>query len=121
MVAAGNTRVTSFVAAGDKTKSGHADGDQKKAKFRAPEGLCYASGVLWVADTANHVLRAAAPATSSRPHAQSAWSQMEFDTRSKRADVAAGNYVRVEVISKRSHRNNSHIENRNRKCNPHTG
>jgi DNA-binding beta-propeller fold protein YncE len=38
-------------------KTGHEDGDPRAAAFSRPQGLCYADGVIWVADTENHLLR----------------------------------------------------------------
>ncbi|CAI2719007.1 thioredoxin-like domain-containing protein [Nitrospina watsonii] len=36
---------------------GHADGGFADAAFYRPQGLCFRDGVLWVADTENHLLR----------------------------------------------------------------
>lgn len=37
---------------------GYADGATQTARFREPMGLCWRDGVLYVADTGNHVIRA---------------------------------------------------------------
>ncbi|HZV01495.1 MAG TPA: thioredoxin-like domain-containing protein, partial [Planctomycetota bacterium] len=42
---------------GRKGEAGAADGDFDAARFRQPQGLAYADGVLYVADTENHLLR----------------------------------------------------------------
>jgi thiol-disulfide isomerase/thioredoxin len=38
-------------------ESGHADGNFNSAQFHLPQGLCFHDGIIWVADTANHLLR----------------------------------------------------------------
>jgi thiol-disulfide isomerase/thioredoxin/DNA-binding beta-propeller fold protein YncE len=36
---------------------GHKDGDLDSAEFFRPQGLCYHDGIIWVADTENHLIR----------------------------------------------------------------
>ncbi|NIQ01978.1 MAG: hypothetical protein GWM98_17550, partial [Nitrospinaceae bacterium] len=38
-------------------KAGHQDGALEDATFFRPQGLCYRDGVIWVADTENHLIR----------------------------------------------------------------
>ncbi len=36
---------------------GHRDGPLEEAQFYRPQGLCYQDGLIWVADTENHLIR----------------------------------------------------------------
>jgi len=42
----------------DYKAGGYADGPAARARFSFPRGLCYAEGVLFIADTGNHMVRA---------------------------------------------------------------
>jgi len=42
----------------DYRPGGYTDGPARSAMFNFPRGLCYADGVLFIADTGNHVMRA---------------------------------------------------------------
>ncbi len=45
------------LSVGRRGDAGTADGDFETARFRQPQGLAYAGGILYVADTENHLLR----------------------------------------------------------------
>ncbi|MFQ5451607.1 MAG: thioredoxin-like domain-containing protein [Nitrospinaceae bacterium] len=38
-------------------KAGRRDGSLEEAEFFRPQGLCYHEGIIWVADTENHLIR----------------------------------------------------------------
>ena len=60
-----NRQLTTFLGSGEE---GHEDGEAATATFDEPQGLAVADDILYVADTNNHVLRAA-DLTSARPRA----------------------------------------------------
>jgi hypothetical protein len=60
-----NGRVTTIAGTSDPIPSGeeyspggYEDGPALSARFNFPQGLCYSNGVLFIADTGNHVIRA---------------------------------------------------------------
>ncbi|MFQ5482852.1 MAG: thioredoxin-like domain-containing protein [Nitrospinaceae bacterium] len=54
VTAAADGRITRRIGSGT---AGRRDGSLAAAEFFRPQGLCYQDGVIWVADTENHLLR----------------------------------------------------------------
>lgn len=61
VIAGMDGQIRSVIGSGE---AGSRDGSFSEAQFRKPQGLAYADGVLYVADTENHLLRAATLATN---------------------------------------------------------